>query len=175
MSEPEASLKPANIIVSWAELDRLVDRVYRQVVDSNFKVDHVFGIHRGGDVFAVMMSHMLDVPCHVIGASHWPDDAEGEKVVWARHSLYMTKTKDLIVGHILLCDDLVDSGMSQAEGVKKIQVKFPKVEIVKTAVLHKKLHSDFEPDFVGQVIKPDTATGEYAFIDYPWERKEVLG
>lgn len=52
--------------ISWNELQSLVNKICREISNSNWRPDYIVGITRGGLIPAVMLSHYFDVPCHTL-------------------------------------------------------------------------------------------------------------
>jgi hypoxanthine phosphoribosyltransferase len=150
----------------------LMDKVYQQMLADNYKPDHIFGILRGGVDFAVRLSHLFGVPCGALGAVHWPQDEEEDKVKFARHILYLTEKKG-VGKQILLVDDNAHTGESFKEGIKKLKRKFTDSEI-RTAALHYKTCSSHKPRYIADDIVYPDASGQFAWIRYPWESQHIL-
>lgn len=160
-------------VIFWQDIQLMTQYLYYQIQESKYKPEHIFGIHRGGMVLAIMLSHLLKIPCHAIAATHWPNNKKTKKVVFARHVLYIAKNSNLVSGRALICDDLADSGESFPRSEKKIKTKFRNLTEFKTAAYFYKTRSKFRPDFVaGSDIGPDE-NGKFPWIDFPWEITEV--
>lgn len=74
------------LLLSWQEVDSLVERLASKIESKNITIDSVYGLPRGGLIPAVMLSHRLGVPL--------------------LNDLALIKPNTLIV------DDIVDSGYS---------------------------------------------------------------
>ena len=48
--------------VTWEQVEEFVEHVAKHVEENQLKISGVYGIPRGGLVFAVMLSHRLHVP-----------------------------------------------------------------------------------------------------------------
>lgn len=48
--------------ITWKQVEEYVDAVVNHVKANNISIDGVFGPPRGGLIFAVMLSHRLNVP-----------------------------------------------------------------------------------------------------------------
>jgi len=68
--------------VTWEEIDELVDLLAKQITNSTYQIDYIFGLQRGGLIPAVMLSHKLSIPM----------------------------TQELTRQNILIVDDICDSG-----------------------------------------------------------------
>jgi len=150
----------------------LIRKIFFQVQQSDFRVDHVCCIIRGGMDFANTVSHLLYVPCAAMGAVHWPKKEKIETVKFSRHMVFLTPP-DEVGKNFLLLDEMNDSGESLKGGKKKLESKFGKKIVVKTGVIHHKTCSEFKPDFIGETIYPNPE-GKHPWIRYPWECKDIL-
>jgi len=68
--------------VTWEEIDELVNLLAKQITNSTYQIDYIFGLQRGGLIPAVMLSHKLNIPM----------------------------TQELTRQNILVVDDICDSG-----------------------------------------------------------------
>ena len=50
------------IILSWSDVDELVDKLCKKIQGEFLPIDSVHGLKRGGYIPAVMISHRLDLP-----------------------------------------------------------------------------------------------------------------
>lgn len=70
------------IYVTWEEIEELVDLLSKQITQSGYQIEYIFGLQRGGLIPAVMLSHKLSIPM----------------------------TQDPTRQNILIVDDICDSG-----------------------------------------------------------------
>ncbi len=50
------------VIISWAEVEKMVDKLVHMIKKSKIKFDGIYGIPRGGLPLAVILSHQLGIP-----------------------------------------------------------------------------------------------------------------
>lgn len=50
------------LIVEWSDVDEYINKVAGLICRSNTTISGVYGIPRGGLIFAVMLSHRLNIP-----------------------------------------------------------------------------------------------------------------
>ena len=50
------------IILSWSDIDELVDKLCKRIQEESLPIDSVHGLKRGGYIPAVMISHRLNLP-----------------------------------------------------------------------------------------------------------------
>lgn len=152
-------LKPAlfsgkNLFVNEIEV---IDEIVEQI--KNEKFDSIIGISRGGLVPAVKLSHILEIrDFKVVYASSYEKGGKKEFV------FNLPIFESLEGKKVLIVDDLCDSGKTMKVILKELCKKNPK-SLFKTAVMVKKEHSSFNPDFIGKKIKTDK------WIVFSWEKK----
>ena len=49
-----------------ADLNNIKHQIDEHTKNEKFKFDAIIGIARGGAIPAVVLSHMLNIPCHII-------------------------------------------------------------------------------------------------------------
>ena len=68
--------------VTWEEIEELVDLLAKQITESGYQIEYIFGLQRGGLIPAVLLSHKLGIPM----------------------------TQNRYSSNILIVDDICDSG-----------------------------------------------------------------
>ena len=48
--------------LSWKDVEDLVDILHSNILELNLKVEHIYGIPRGGLIPAVLLSHKMNIP-----------------------------------------------------------------------------------------------------------------
>ena len=176
------------------DLTRLVNKICRNILLSDWRPDYIVGITRGGLIPAVLISQYLNVPVHALHVS-LRDGSERESNLWmaedalgpqSTHRLAesqnfdsMLDTTESVLTHknILIVDDINDTGAT----LNWIMKDWPSGcfpddpswdEVwnynVKFAVLVDNLASkcDVKMDFVGMEV--NKAEND-VWIDFPWE------
>ena len=92
--------KKNKTLVSWSEINELLDVIQQQIKDSGEKFEMIAGVTRGGLVPAVMLSHRLELPMMAIT----PEDA----------ILPISLAKKT-----LIVDEIYDTGMT-IKGLKQV-------------------------------------------------------
>lgn len=128
-----------------------------QFADAGYDPDSVVWIARGGARLGVELSHHFDAPYGSVKARHY--DAGG---VLDEVHVDDTMLGD-VYGDVLLVDDIVDSGKTM-EAVHDVLDGEDAVERVRTATIHRKPRTVFEPDHHVETVDD----GEW--VVYPWER-----
>jgi hypoxanthine phosphoribosyltransferase len=139
--------------VSWDEYNGLVERLALNVHESGYLFDQIICIARGGLRVGDVLSRIFDLPLAILSTHSYTADGgtiRGELVI-AEH---MTMTKPRLGDHVLVVDDMVDSGHTLAAVYKELPVRHPHIKALKTGVLWWKACSVFEPDFYVEYL-PD--------------------
>ncbi len=142
---------------SWNAFYRLCGRLYERITASGFHPDTIIAIARGGYAPARIMSDFFGVMNLVslkIEHYHGPDKMPRAVV---RYPL----AADISGQKLLLVDDVSDSGDTFNVALTHLE-KCGSPACLRTAVLHHKTSSRFEPDyFARRIVK-------WRWITYPW-------
>jgi len=117
-------------------------------------------VARGGAVPAVILSHILNIPCEIFT---WQTRDGGVKEY--RYDII----DDAITGenrNVLLIDDINDTGLTFNQIIENWKYNNPQLidKHVRTACLIERVNSDFNVDFSG--VREDSEH----WIVFPWER-----
>ena len=132
--------------VTWDQYNTLVERLALLVYDSGFRFNQIICIARGGMRVGDVLSRIYEQPLAILSTHSYSTEGgtlRGELVI-AEH---MTMTSPRLGDHVLLVDDMVDSGHTLAAVVKALPERWPVIRSCKSAVLWWKACSMFEPDF----------------------------
>lgn len=148
--------------LEWSDIENLVQNIQYKLGD--FKPDVVAGIARGGAIPAVMLSHILNIPCQIFT---WQTRDGGEKD--ARYDIIeSTICEDR--QNVLLVDDINDTGLTFNEIITSWKTTESMLtpglvdKHVRTAGLIERDNSNFSVDFYG------TKEESGAWIVFPFER-----
>jgi hypoxanthine phosphoribosyltransferase len=150
-------------LVTWHQVDTLSRRLAKNIRAAGFEPDVIVAIGRGGYVPARLLSDLLEQDnLTSFKIEHYKAGAHKEPVARIRYPLSV----ELQDSKVLIVDDVSDSGDTFEVAVEHVQAKGP-VD-VKTAVLHHKTTSSYEPHFLAhKIIK-------WRWIIYPWAVIEDL-
>lgn len=132
--------------VTWDEYHRAIERLALLVHESDWKFDQVLCLARGGLRPGDIFSRIFDVPLAILSTSSYRQEAgtvQGDLDI----AKYITMTKGVLAGKVLLLDDLVDSGATLQKVQIHLKDNFPAVTEIKSAVIWCKGCSSVEPDF----------------------------
>ncbi len=152
MSDNIIVFTPQNI---W---DKIFD-LAQNIKQAEFCPDIIIGILRGGLEVTRTLSDLLEIKqVSTIGVGFYKGINETlKKPQLTQELIYDVKNK-----HVLLVDDVADTGKSMAFALKYMETK--KASTIRTATIHHKPHSIFKPNFFVE----ETSN----WIVYPWEYVE---
>lgn len=162
-NEEEQTVKMMD--VSWESYYKTAEKLIKQISGSGWEFDHIVCIARGGMPLGDMLSRVYKKPLAVIVASSY----RGEGGMQHKQLVLSDIAKISELGkHVLLIDDLVDSGKTLEEIKSLILAKNEGVEEVRTAVLWYKSYSEFMPNYVSESVDGDI------WIKQPFERYDFV-
>lgn len=148
----------------FLSLERMYElslRLAEEVRRSGFRPDVLLALGRGGLVPGRLLSDFLDIrELYVASVAFY----RGVREPGERPSIKHMPREELAGRHVLLVDDVADSGETLVEALE--QVRGAGAKEVRTATLYYKPWSRFKPDYY-------VATTS-AWVIFPWERLEVL-
>lgn len=149
------------LLLSWLDVEKQIDELADEIVADGYPVDTIVGILRGGVIVANLLSDVLDIrEIYVIGCQSYKGTKHGELKIY--HDLTL---RDLRGRHVLLVDDVADTGSTLEAAVAQI-IKPREPRDVRTATLLKKPWSSHVPDYC--------TSSTDAWIIFPWERFETI-
>ena len=103
----------SDLYVSWSEYHRKIEDLAVKIDESQWKFDRIVCLARGGLRVGDTLSRIFDKPLAILAASSYRG-AEGKVRGAIEFARDLTMVGDNLGSHILLVDDLVDSGISLA-------------------------------------------------------------
>jgi hypoxanthine phosphoribosyltransferase len=151
-------------VLSWAQITRLVQRLAQAIRASGFEPDVIVAIARGGYVPARLLADALGVMALTsLRVVHYGAGAQR-----LRRARLVEPLRMAVAGRrVLVVDDVADSGATYRLARRHIARAQP--AMLRTAALHYKIQSDFEPDYYAQTLSA------WRWISYPWARLEDIG
>jgi hypoxanthine phosphoribosyltransferase len=153
--------------VSWDEYHRKIEKLAHMVHESGWKFDQVLCLARGGLRPGDVFSRIFDVPLAILSTSSYREEA-GTVRGTLDIAKYITITKGVLSGKVLLVDDLVDSGVTLEKVQHHLREHFPAVTEVKSAVIWCKACSSVRPDFYLEYLESNP------WIHQPFEEYDSL-
>ena len=153
--------------VSWDAYHLLIEQLALQVYQSGWSFDQILCLARGGLRVGDVLSRIFNKPLAILTTSSYRA-AAGTQQEGLDIAQYVTMTSDRLAGRILLVDDLVDTGVTIAEVLAKLQERFSGISEIRTSVLWYKAHSCVAPDFFVQKLDSNP------WIHQPFEDYDAL-
>jgi len=73
---------------TWDSVHAAATKIALDMYKENWRPDYIVGITRGGMPLAVILSHMLDIPCNALKISLRDGDSENESNCWMAEDAY---------------------------------------------------------------------------------------
>ncbi|HIK05846.1 MAG TPA: phosphoribosyltransferase [Trichormus sp. M33_DOE_039] len=149
-----------DLYVSWSEYHYKIEQLAAQIYDSGWEFNQIVCLARGGLRVGDIISRIYQQPLAILATSSYsgPGKQERGQLSFSRH---LTMTTEKLGSHILVVDDLVDSGITLKETIPWLHDNTDSpIEEIRTAVIWYKACSIFAPNY---------------YIDYlpdnPWIRQ----
>ena len=139
----------SDLFVSWDDYHHAIERLAAKIHASDYQFDQIICLARGGLRVGDMLSRIFDQPLAVLATQSYfanadkSGDTQGDLTI----GQHMAKVNQRLGEHILLVDDLVDSGQTMLEVVEHVRQRYPGIKEARTAVIWKKGCSVFTPDY----------------------------
>ncbi len=169
---PPATSNPADPIddlyVSWDDYHRNVEQLALAIHQSGWQFNQIVCLAKGGLRIGDILCRLFDVPLAILSTASY--GGENNRL---RGSLTFSKDLSMTTAnlgsHVLLVDDLVDSGQSLKRSIAWLQHKYGfYIDEVRTAVLWAKACSIIEPDY------HVTYLSHNPWIHQPFEKYEEM-
>lgn len=150
-------------LLSWEHFYDLCRDLAGQIRDADYRPDLIVAIGRGGWMAARILSDFLgNANLCSFRIVHY-HGSHVEPQARLRYSL----SPDVAGQQVLLVDDVSDSGETFAVALKHIGSRLDPTQ-VRSAVLHHKTTSSYQPDYYGEQVT------RWRWIVYPWAVLEDL-
>ncbi len=136
-----------DLYVSWTDYYQKVEQLAAKVYQSDWSFNQIVCLAKGGLRVGDVISRIYDVPLAILATSSYggPNNQVRGSVTFSRD---LTMTTPNLGSHILLVDDLVDSGITLKKTLTWLDRRYGfYVEEVRTAVLWYKDCSVIKPDY----------------------------
>jgi hypoxanthine phosphoribosyltransferase len=158
----------ADLYVSWSDYNRTIEQLAVKIYQSNWHFNQIVCLARGGLRVGDVLSRIYKQPLAILSTSSYAGAGKQTrgKLVFARS---LTMTTPEIGSHILLVDDLVDSGVTLQQTIPWLNENFgDRIQEIRTAVLWYKACSVIIPDYYVDYL-PDNP-----WIHQPFEHYEKM-
>lgn len=163
----------ADLHVSWDDYHRDIEQLAAQIYQSQWPLNQILCLAKGGLRVGDTLARIFDLPLAILATASY--GGEGNRTrgsLTFSHELTMTTPN--LGSHLLLVDDLVDSGVTLKKTLTWLDRKYGfYLEEVRTAVLWYKDCSVIRPDFYVHHL-PDNPWIHQPFEQYEQVTPEAL-
>lgn len=137
----------SDLFVSWSDYHQKIEQLATKVYQSQWEFNQIICLARGGLRIGDILSRIFDLPLAILSTSSYrgPGKQARSSLTFSRD---LTMTTPNLGSHVLLVDDLVDSG----ESLRRTLIWLDRhygfyVDEIRTAVLWYKSCSVLAPDY----------------------------
>ena len=150
-----------DIYITWEDYHNKIELLAKKVHEDNLKFNQIICIAKGGLRVGDVFSRLFNVPLAILSVESYHGDSDDIKNQQGQFTFSrdLAKTTPNLGSHVLLVDDLADSGKTLIKSIKWLEhfYGFYLEEKIKTAVIWHKSTSKFKPDYCVDYLK-----------DLPW-------
>ena len=154
--------------VSWSDYNQRIEQLAVKIYQSTWEFNQIICLARGGLRVGDILARIYKQPLAILATSSYtgPGKQERGMLTFSRH---LTMTTTQLGDHILLVDDLVDSGITLQQTIPWLNQHYGcQIEEIRTAVLWYKACSVIAPDYYVEYL-PDNP-----WIHQPFEHYEQM-
>jgi uncharacterized protein len=156
----------SDLHVTWTEYHKKIEQLAAQIYQSNWEFNQIVCLAKGGLRVGDVIARIYDLPLAILATSSYRGGKSRSSLVFSRD---LTMTTPNLGSHILLVDDLVDSGVTLQKTIPWLDRNYGfYIEEIRTAVLWYKDCSVIKPDYYVDYL-PDNP-----WIHQPFERYEQM-
>jgi hypoxanthine phosphoribosyltransferase len=157
-----------DLYISWSDYHQKIERLAAQIYQSGWQFNQILCLAKGGLRVGDILSRIYDQPLAILAASSYggANNQQRGSITFSRD---LTMTTANLGNHVLIVDDLVDSGVTLQKSLLWLDRHYGfYVEEVRTAVIWYKGCSVIKPDFFVESL-PDSP-----WIHQPFEIYERI-
>lgn len=136
----------SHLYISWEMYYGLIESLAGIVAQSDWQIDSILCIARGGLRMGDTLSRLFKVPLAILAVSSY-DKQLGMQQGDVHIAKHITVNADTLQGNVLLLDDLVDSGNTLMAVREFLSRTYSDTLQIKVGVLWWKACSKIKPDF----------------------------
>jgi uncharacterized protein len=158
----------SDLYVSWTDYHENIEKLAVAVDQSGWKFNQIVCLAKGGLRVGDIFARLFDLPLAILSTASYGgvNNQVRGSVTFGRD---LTMTTANLGSHILIVDDLVDSGITLKKSLVWLDRQYGfYVEEVRTAVLWYKACSEFKPDYYVDYLSDNP------WIHQPFEQYETL-
>jgi len=158
----------ADLYVSWDDYHTLIETLALRVHESGWALNQIVCLAKGGLRVGDILCRLFDVPLAILStASYGGENNRTRGAITFSRDLSMTTPN--LGSHVLIVDDLVDSGASLERSIRWLNHKYGfYIDEIRTAVLWQKACSSVKPDYIAQYLTDNP------WIHQPFEKYEQM-
>jgi uncharacterized protein len=157
----------SDLHVSWTDYHASIEKLALQIHQSGWQFNQIVCLAKGGLRVGDVLARLYDVPLAILATASYRGTSHERSSLIFSHDLTMTTPN--LGSHVLLVDDLVDSGLTLQKTLPWLDRKYGfYIEEVRTAVIWYKACSAIKPDYYVDYL-PDNP-----WIHQPFERYEAM-
>lgn len=158
----------SDLYVSWSEYHQKITQLAANIYESQWEFNQIVCLARGGLRVGDLLSRIFDKPMAILATSSY-GGKDGKKRGSITFANDLTMTTANLGNHVLLVDDLVDSGASLERTLVWLDRKYGfYIDEVRTAVLWYKACSTIAPDYYVDYLSDNP------WIHQPFEEFEKM-
>lgn len=158
----------SDLHVSWTDYHKNIEKLAVTVDQSGWKFNQIVCLAKGGLRIGDIFARLFDLPLAILSTASYGgvNNQVRGSVTFGRD---LTMTTANLGSHVLIVDDLVDSGITLKKSLLWLDRQYGfYVEEARTAVLWYKACSEFRPNYYVEYL-PDNP-----WIHQPFEQYETL-
>jgi hypoxanthine phosphoribosyltransferase len=158
----------SDLYVTLDDYHTLIETLALKVHESGWQFNQIVCLAKGGLRVGDILCRLFDVPLAILSTSSYGGENNQTRgsVTFSR-DLSMTTAN--LGSHVLLVDDLVDSGATLERSIKWLHQKYGfYVDEIRTAVIWQKACSTAHPDYIAQYLS------DSPWIHQPFEKYERM-
>ncbi|MEM9487130.1 MAG: phosphoribosyltransferase family protein [Cyanobacteria bacterium P01_F01_bin.116] len=167
-SDLTASSSSTDLYVSWSDYHHAIENLAIAIHKSGWKFNQIVCLAKGGLRIGDILCRIYDQPLAILSTSSYGGEGNRTRgsITFSR-DLSMTTAN--LGSHVLLVDDLVDSGQSLQRSVRWLEQRYGfYIDEIKTAVLWYKDCSVIKPDYYVDYLETNP------WIHQPFEKYEEM-
>ena len=160
-----------DLYVTWEDYNKKIEQLAHKVYQDGWKFNQVICIAKGGLRVGDIFSRLFDVPLAILSVESYHggnDDVKNQQGQFT-FSRDLAKTTPNLGSHVLLVDDLADSGKTLIKSLKWLELfyGFYLEDKIRTAVIWHKSNSKIKPDYSVEYLE------DSPWIHMPFEKYEI--
>jgi hypoxanthine phosphoribosyltransferase len=157
-----------DLYICWSDYHQKIEQLAVKVYQSGWQFNQLICVARGGLRVGDILSRIYDQPLAILATSSYGGAGKQERsnLIISHH---LTMTTEKLGSHILLVDDLVDSGVTLQQIISWLKQNPDfSIQEIRTAVLWYKACSVFAPDYYVDYLS------DHPWIHQPFEAYELM-